>query len=244
MPEENREVIFNDFWNLGVWELPTSFLNGVVELKSVKRKKLTAISNKNISCVYKLGGFRVFKEFVIKTLDVSNKRVQSVITKKKDAISGVCSRDKRGRKEPSIKISQDRVDIIKEHINLFPRYVSHYSREKTPNRKYLDPRLTLKEMYKLYLTFCHDGKNVEPVKESFYRHIFNTQFNLSFHRPNTDTCLTCDKLQITIEHGDQEAKHQAYIQKELHLRKAEAARKAKDTKVSIYFDFQKNNANT
>lgn len=246
--DENRQTIFNDFWKLGSWELQTSFLNGAIELEPVKRKKLTAIYSKGVSCSYKLSGMRVCKEFFMRTLDVTNKRLQNVVEKKKTAISGVSFRDQRGRKEPSNKISQERIDSIKEHINKFPHYTSHYSRRDNPNRKYLDPRLNLKLMYDLYVTFCRDEKQVEPVKESFYRHIFNTQFNLSFHRPNTDTCVTCDKLQIIIDHGqEQEAKEQASLQKDLHIHKAEVARKAKndchnindESQVAICFDLQK-----
>ncbi|CAH0558680.1 unnamed protein product [Brassicogethes aeneus] len=246
--EQNRQALFDDFWKLGSWELQTSFLNGAIALEPVKRKNQAAITNKNISCLYKLREFRVCKEFFMKTLDVSNKRIQNLVNKKKDLISGVSPRDKRGKKEPSNKISKERVDIIKEHINSFPRYSSHYSRSKHVTKKYLNPRLDLKTMYKLYVSFCQDVKYTEPVKESFYRHIFNTQFNLSFHRPNTDTCITCDKFQVIIDHeNDLEVKRQAEIQKELHLRKAAAARQAKDewhhnddeTKVAICFDLQK-----
>lgn len=243
----SQKAIFDDFWKLGTWELQTSFLNGVIEIENVKRKSQLATHHKNVSCIYKLGGFRVCKQFFMKTLDVSNKRLQNVVNKKKVASSGIACRDQRGKKGPTNKIPQERIDVIQEHINKFPRYVSHYSREKTSNVKYLDPRLDLKKMYTLYVSFCQEEKHVEPVKESFYRHIFNTKFNLSFHRPLTDTCVTCDKLQVTIEHGNEDSKREAQIQKELHLRKAECAKQAKDechnvsddNQVALCFDLQK-----
>lgn len=246
VPAEIRQAIFNDYWQLGTWDLQTSFLNGAIELEPIKRQKTAAISTKSVSCVYKLRGFRVCKEFFMKTLDVSNKRLQNVVNKKKITKSGIPLRDKRGRKEPPNKISQDRIEFIKEHINKFPRYSSHYSRVKAPNRRYFDSSLNLKKMYQLYQQFCEEN-NKDPVKESFYRHIFNTCFNLSFHRPATDTCVTCDKFQITIENGSAEEKRQAQLQKEMHLRKAEAARQGKneshnnndDSQVFICFDLQK-----
>jgi len=61
-------------------------------------------------------------------------------------------------------------------------------------------------MFKAYQEFCNTVKHVEPKKQNFYRHIFNTEFNLSFHRPNTDTCDICDKLTKTIEFGTPEQK--------------------------------------
>lgn len=53
--------------------------------------------------------------------------------------------------------------------------------------------------------------------------MFNTEFNLSFKKPNTETC---DKLEIkmTLE-GEEKGKVQ--VEKELQLRKKEAARSAK-----------------
>lgn len=97
-------------------------------------------------------------------------------------------------------------------------------------------------MYELYKEMCED-KNKPPVKEYTYRKIFNTQFNLSFHKPSSDTCCICDKLQHEIEAGNLQSK----VDKEIHLRKAEAARHAKEeaknlnplTHIPICFDLQK-----
>lgn len=244
---EQREAIFKDYWKLGSWELQTSFLNGSVEIQPIKRRKATAVSNKSLSCYYILAGFRVCKTFFLKTLDISNKRIRNVIIKKNGNQSGISPRDKRGKKEPPNKIPAERVEIVMEHIRKFPNYSSHYSRARAPNKRYLCPNLNLSKMYKLYETFCREEKNVEPEKESFYRLIFNTKFNLSFHRPHTDTCVTCDKLQIKIEHGLPEERKSAEIEKEVHLRKAEAVKQSKekcknlkdDNKVTICFDLQK-----
>lgn len=96
--------------------------------------------------------------------------------------------------------------MIKEYINKFPRCASDYIKEKAINRKYLNPELTLKEIYKLYLPFYFKEKLVNPVKESFYARIFNTHFNLSFDRLETDTYVMCDKLQLKIDHGNNKQK--------------------------------------
>ena len=138
--------------------------------------------------------------------------------------------------------------MVKEHIQSFPRYSSHYSRQQAPDRKYLNPGLNLRKLYIPYKELCQE-KHEPPVKESFYRQIFNTSFNLSFHRPLTDTCITCDKLQVVIEHGNIEAKTKAELDKEMHLRNAEAAQTAKrhaseaakedPSHVAVCFDLQK-----
>lgn len=245
--EIKRNDIFMDFWALGSWELQTSYLNGVIKLVPVKRRKQGVVYSKNVSCEYRLLNERVCKEFFLKTLDLSNKRIQNLVNKKKLILSGVSPREKRGKRPPGNKISQEIIDNIKHHINQFPKYVSHYSRHKNLECKYLDPGLTVRKMYKLYQEFCAE-KGVQPEKESYYRHIFNTQFNLRFHRPLTDTCGVCDKLQNIIDHGeDDEARRCAATEKEVHLRRAEAVKTAKnsfrdlqdETHVAVCFDLQK-----
>lgn len=47
--------------------------------------------------------------------------------------------------------------------------------------------------------------------------------------PKTDSCDICDKYTSKIDHGTEEEKEVAKNDKELHLRRAEAARLAKYT---------------
>lgn len=103
-------------------------------------------------------------------------------------------------------------------------------------------------MYDLYKDYCQE-KGQEPVTLSYYRHVFNKYFNLSFNRPHTDTCNTCDKLQKIIEHGLPDANGSTVTERELHHRKVECAKaqidKAKEgiktdsSHVAICFDLQK-----
>lgn len=53
------------------------------------------------------------------TMDVSNKIIQNFADKRK--ICYLEPRDGRGKMEPNNKISQERVDVVKKHINSFPR---------------------------------------------------------------------------------------------------------------------------
>ena len=86
-----------------------------------------------------------------------------------------------------------------------------------------------------------------------FRDIFNSMFNLSFHRPTKDSCKTCDLLKLKIEEaqksGENEQSDQKKAEKELHLRKAEAAKEGyskdcsnarEDSDVTTFcFDIQK-----
>ena len=74
------------------------------------------------------------------------------------------------------------IDDIKAHINSFPKYKSHYSREDNPHREFLSPSLTLQKMYVLYKEKCEGEGNVHVASDWIYRKVFNEHFNLSFGR--------------------------------------------------------------
>jgi len=74
---------------------------------------------------------------------------------------------------------------------MYPAEVSHYSRKKNPNRKYLSPTLIIYKMYGMYKEWC-ESNNFKAVSQHFYRLTFNTRFNLGFGSPRSDTCSVCD----------------------------------------------------
>lgn len=69
-------------------------------------------------------------------------------------------------------------------------------------------------MYRLY---CEDLKNTDevPVKQHVYETIFNTEHNIGFKLPSSDTCRICDSAKA---HNNTES-----TDIKLHLEKAEAA---------------------
>lgn len=78
-----QRSIFHGFWQLGNWDLQTSFLFSFVELQDPNRPNPNANYQKGKSCTYMLEGHRVYKEFsFLKTLDVSNKRITMSLTRK------------------------------------------------------------------------------------------------------------------------------------------------------------------
>lgn len=156
-----------------------------------------------------------------------------MVCKKTDAL-GICEVDQRG-KQPSVnKIDQDTRDFVIQHIKLFPRYRSHYSRKDNSNTRYLCPELNITKLYSLYKEHCVENNKV-PAKLSYYRRIFNTEFNLRFHKPHTDTCSRCDSLQNIIKHSANEASvNSAKIALEIHQRKANKATEAKDLDVTMH----------
>ena len=75
--------------------------------------------------------------------------------------------------------SEAKIKIVKEHIESFPKYRSHYSRQDNPNRSYPSPFLSLSKMYALYKEKCTED---DQVSEWVCRKIFNTEYNLYFGR--------------------------------------------------------------
>lgn len=140
--------------------------------------------------------------------------------------------------------------IVREHIESFPAYQSHYTRAHNPDKKFLSEHLNIRALYNLYKEHCNNI-NAVPVSESKYRYIFNYEYNLHFHVPHKDTCAKCDNLKIKIAScEDPEKLQDLEDSKELHLRKAQLARekldsaktesKKDDTNVyGLTFDLQK-----
>jgi hypothetical protein len=93
--------IFSDFWNLGSWDLQTSFLNKYIITYLPRWQSKTAIKSRKNSCTVLLKGNRVFKKFFLMTLDISVKRFDNVAKNK--TVSGVSLKDKRGKHEPQTK---------------------------------------------------------------------------------------------------------------------------------------------
>ena len=216
-----------------------------------KRPKADAVKPKSASRACYLNGKRECREFLLRTLDISHGRFNRLCEKVQARPSEIPS-DRRGKHANRNKIPEDAIRYVKDHISSFPTYMSHYSRVNNPNKRYLSPGLSLGKMYQLYFKHCAEN-NVECVKEWCYRRDFNTDFNLSFHHPRSDTCNKCDMLHnlITYE-SDVEKKRELQYQMELHQRKAELARHIKqadmnqhdESSCAFSFDLQKNTSNT
>jgi hypothetical protein len=92
-------------------------------------------------------------------------------------------------KTPGNKTSKADEQFVHDHIKSFPVVESHSTRKDT-NRKYLAPELNIKKMYELYKEECTNSGR-KPVIHTFYRKMFNTQYNFSFFYPKKDQCSVC-----------------------------------------------------
>jgi hypothetical protein len=245
--QECREAVFNQYWSLGSWELQTSFLLSSVQQTLVKRRKKTASNSRKCSYIFVFGEQQVCRKCFRESLDISDGRLHRALERKHELVPS--ARDRRGKHGSHKRLTDEQLLSVRNHIDKLPKYSSHYSRMKNPDRMYLNPGLTMSDLYKLYCKYC-DDEHVQPVKKWAYTKIFNTEYNLAFKQPSTDTCSTCDRLQCAINSANSDDdKKQSALEKEVHLRKADSARDAyridvEDVKFStssvcIVFDLQK-----
>lgn len=129
---------------------------------------------------------RVCKQFFLGTLNISQK---PVYTAHATTAFGTPKKSLRG-KTSTRKISEERKQIVMDHIQKFSVVESHYCRANS-KRKYLEATLSISKMYELYLIYCTENEIENPVRLSMYRTIFNTCFNYGFHIPKKDTCDKC-----------------------------------------------------
>lgn len=88
LPEDHRKEVFDKYWELGSWELHNAFLNGSIQLSSIKRKKVDAANNKSVSCTNSLGGFRVCQELKLKSFKntfSNSQSIEAIIQEKKSS---------------------------------------------------------------------------------------------------------------------------------------------------------------
>lgn len=223
--EAARQILFTKFYQIKSYDLQTNFIASCISKIAPKRKIAQAVSNKQFTTIIKLMGLRVCKPFFLKTLDITTRRFLTVCNKKTG--EGFTETDQRGRHSPTNKISHLMRNDVITHIKMFPQYRSHYSQVDNPCTRYLPENLNISKMYSLYSEWCTE-KNTAKVKESYYRHIFATEFNLKFHRPHSDTCHTCDKLNNMINNSpDEEVKTRSKVELTIHQKKVESVKQSK-----------------
>lgn len=153
---------------------------------------------------------------------LTNRRLQTLNGKKK--LGHVAYSDGRGKTPSSHKHKQKYTDddwnLVREHIQSFPRQESHYGRNKS-SREYLSSDLNF---HRMHIAFT--GKHPESkVEYRFYQRVFRKCFpNLYFGLPKTDTCRVCDMLQCKIK-VNETATGQFSIRTQLtlHQKKAQKA---------------------
>ena len=201
----DRQTIFDNYWALGTYERQRDFLVQNVHKKQCMSQKTHVKQNRNFYFEYTFNKdgtkSKVCKQFFLKTLDLGKKTL-SVALEKRIGTDDHVSADRRGRAKGYRKIKDQVRTSIRHHIDSYPVMEPHYVRKET-NRKYLESRLSVPKMHDEYME-VHKENIAYHCKLSTYRYIFNNEYNLSFHVPKKDQCLTCTKYHSKEKYTDEE----------------------------------------
>lgn len=242
---DERYKLFSQFWSIGSFSARCAFLNAhVKEQKKARTYTKHVQSRRNFSRKYYIGDTEVCKIAFLKTLQITQNRIDVALKKRTEPII----RDERGLKSGGRnKCSDQQISEICQHIDSFPKYISHYCRKET-SAKFLNPDLNIPKMYDLYKE-QHTDNNTKLVSLSTYKKIFYKYFNLRFKLPQKDTCLVCDmyKSQTLGVNGDRadelKSEHKKHIEKATRLREAMksdlAEAKSNPEVETLTFDLQK-----
>ena len=162
-----------------------------------------------------------FASFFLDTLGIKQDVVYRALYKLTSG--GIVSVDGRGFHKNHIRINDETVEEIKEHIKSFPAVPSHYCRQST-DRMYLEADLNMSIMYRLYVEMQR-SKGKPCAKISKYSDVFLKEFNLGFFSPKKDQCDLCLSFSATPTPSQEQIQEH-----EDHLKRKETAR---DYKASI-----------
>lgn len=215
---DQQHALFRSYYDLPDWTKKTLYLRSSVERNPVTRKvsDLNPIhqqKDRNYTYHYFLhddSGIKqqVCNNFFYKCLQVNSKRVYRAIDTLK---SNPTAKDHRGIQPPKNKTNERDELYVKEFIAKFPKYKSHYGRNDS-NREYLPPHLNIRKMYREYVAVT-EFRQRTVLKESMFREIFNTEFNLAFKKPKTDTCKTCDEISAKNKSGNLSSEEMQSLEK-------------------------------
>lgn len=231
--DDDRKIIYNTFWNKDASKITRqNYIVAHTERKPKLRAVITPQRNRGdtIKCFFTVGASRynVCQEFFLNTLSISKQMVAYTL---KHTRNGV-------RVQPSKRIAHNKTpDNVLQgvigHINSFPKVESHYCRAQT-KREYLESHLTVKLMHRLY----KEANPTTCVKESYYRHIFNSMFNLGFHKPSNDRCDICDVYQKLKDPSDEErSSYERHRQRASQATDARPGSKSRFTRVLEYSSY-------
>lgn len=199
--KEEREIVFQNYYKLDANGKKHYLLNCtkmVVAARQTKKAEKKKIFSFQYFLLVERKQIRVCQDMFLNTLSISK---NSVYYLHKNKNYGNTPAQSQWGKHQKKVISEEIRQNVKDHINSFPRVESHYCRANT-SKEYLESNLNLSQMYRLYEEWCSKNNTTKCTK-SFYEHIFNTEFNIGFHKPKSDVCEKCTQLKAF-----EEGKHQ------------------------------------
>ncbi|ESO85470.1 hypothetical protein LOTGIDRAFT_154962 [Lottia gigantea] len=222
--DEERQGIFDSYWGTNNHQRRRDFTVSHTKIFKKTGSMTGGTPSRRSNTIHYFlpqgrDNIHVCKVYFLNTLDISDSTVKYNVNNSNNGLVIFAE-----PKVPVNKTSDTKKQCVINHINSFPKVDSHYCRATT-KKKYLDPSLNIKAMYRLYSVKCKEEGSL-MVTESMYRYIFNTEFNLGFHTPGKDVCDTCTKYKMKKEANtltEVDDKNQ-----EEHLKRKQQARNSKE----------------
>lgn len=213
--EEERQQQFDSYWKLD-HQQKRDWIVSHAEVKFPSRTKGDTRRQFTINYFMELGenGTKVpvCSQFFLATLNIGRRLVHYTLQNK--LMGGTAKPDRRGTHRPANKTTNEMEEEVIIFISTLPAVPSHYCRSQS-TRKYLPVDFrNLSFVYRLYSKNRNEKKE-KSVSEAVFRKIFQTKFNIGFHLPKKDKCVTCEKFKNTSEDSRTEALQQTQTQHEM-----------------------------
>ena len=144
--------------------------------------------------------YKVCKTAFLSSHGLHKSRIETLNTKRTGDTDTVIP-DQRGRSGHHNAISEERKSVVCEHIESLPTRSSHYTQDKNPFRKYIDlpDKKSFEWFYYKYVEWSKEHyPNVKIVIKSYYKHIWDTCYNIDTTSPRVDICDACAQLENEI----------------------------------------------
>lgn len=239
---DQRQAIFDVFWNLGETHQQRSFIMSCMTDIKPRYKYTNAEHPRKCNQAFHFlvdgKSIRVCKMFFMRTLDISDRVIRTV--KSKIDAHGVLVNDLRGKHSNHAKVDETIISDMKKFIEAIPRIESHYTRQ-TSTREYIDGGKTISDIFRDFQET--QNKNNRPSGKycTFYK-VFTQDYNISFFQPRKDQCDLC--LQYLNSSAEQkisiQKSYDAHLEEKLLSRQEKYADRLKiDDKYKVLvFDLQ------
>jgi hypothetical protein len=240
---EKQKRFFENFWSTGEYEKQQLNLKNFIEFSSPKRPLQNTTNPRTSTWSYNLEysgkKTKVCREFLLKVLQIGEKRLRIVQSKVKNNDS---MRDNRGKGEGSgkPKISNEIWKIFSNFLAEIPSNESHYRSAKTKLKYFDKPLLNLTKLYKFFQTYyeTRTGKSLNISLSAMKKH-FNYFCNYSFRAPKSDICNLCFQAENNkkFEESQEYKKHLELYEKHKLLKRDFLLNKSL---LQLEFDFAQN----
>lgn len=197
--EDQGNESYTKFIDLSTKNEQDAYLQSLIECNPIARKRRNLEDEeitskpKSHSFMYSVststGKVQICKRAFLSVHGISTERVKRLC---KLLSQGKSPKDLRGKNASGNAKPGHIIKAIDEHIASFPQKEAHYT---SRSYKYLNANLNVKIMSQLF-------KEKHPdlsVDYKFYLKIFHEHFDLTFGRPQIDSCCKCEELSVKIK---------------------------------------------